>query len=75
VISVDPQSNDPRHHFEANPTVDELIAQQGKGPITDVQVLHGDFWPEDEPIEDFLRRSIDGVDMAKPTLPHEQSCS
>ena len=30
------------------------IAQQGKGPITDVAVLHGDFWPEDEPIEDFL---------------------
>jgi len=34
--------------------LDELIAQQGKGPITDVQALHGNFWPEDERIEDFL---------------------
>jgi hypothetical protein len=47
-------SNDPRYNFEANPTLDELIAQQGKGPITDVRVLRGDFWPADEPIEDFL---------------------
>ena len=47
-------SNDPRHNFEANPTLDELIAQQGKGPIVDVGLLHGDFWSEDERIEDFL---------------------
>jgi hypothetical protein len=51
---VDPKSNDPRHNFEAHPTLDELIAQQGKGPISDVRVLHGNFWPEDEAIEDFL---------------------
>jgi hypothetical protein len=49
-----PMTNDPRDGFEANPTLDELMAQQGKGPITDVLVLHGDFWPRDEPIEDFL---------------------
>ncbi len=30
VISVDSKSNDPRFKFEANPTLDELIAQQGK---------------------------------------------
>ena len=47
-------SNDLRYKFEANPTLDELIAQQGKGPVADVGRLHGDFWPEDEPIEDFL---------------------
>jgi hypothetical protein len=46
--------NDPRYNFDANPTLDELIAQQGKSPITDVQALHRNFWPEDEPIEDFL---------------------
>ena len=45
---------DPRFNFDANPTLDEIIAQQGKGPIMDIQILHGDFWPEDEPIEDFL---------------------
>jgi hypothetical protein len=41
-------SNDPRPDFDANPTVDELIAQQRKQPIRD------HFWPEDEPIEEFL---------------------
>lgn len=51
---MDGKSNDPRHDFWANPTLDELIAQQGKGSVTDARVLHGDFWPEDEPIEDFL---------------------
>jgi hypothetical protein len=45
---------DPRCNFESNPTLEELIVQQGKGPITDVQALHGNFWPEEEPIEDFL---------------------
>ncbi len=30
------------------------MAEQGTGPISDVGLLHGDFWPQDEPIEDFL---------------------
>ena len=30
------------------------MAQQGTGPITDVSLLHGDFWPEEENIEDFI---------------------
>jgi hypothetical protein len=51
---VDGKPNDPRLNFDANPTLDELIAQQGKGPVIDVEVLHGDFWPAEEPIEDFL---------------------
>lgn len=28
--------------------------QQGMAPITDVAALHGDFWPEEESVEDFL---------------------
>lgn len=48
------ESNDPRYNFCASPTVDELIAQQGKGPIGDPEILLGDFWPEDEPVEEFL---------------------
>ncbi len=40
-------SNDPRE-------LDELIVQQGKCPIIDPTVLLGDFWPEDEPVEEFL---------------------
>jgi len=46
--------NDPRFNFYASPALDELIAQQGKGPVMDPKVLIGDFWPEDEPIEAFL---------------------
>ena len=37
-----------------HPSFAQLMAEQGTGPITDVSVLHGDFWPEDESIEDFL---------------------
>jgi hypothetical protein len=47
-------STDPRHGFYADPTVDELIAQQRKEPIRDPRLPPGDFWPEDEPIEEFL---------------------
>jgi len=39
---------------EGHPSVEQLMAEQGTGPITDVSVLHGDFWPEEEPIEAFL---------------------
>lgn len=37
-----------------HPSIDQLVAEQGTGPITNVSVLHGDFWPEEESIEDFL---------------------
>jgi hypothetical protein len=36
------------------PSVEQLMAEQGTGPIIDVSVLHGDFWPEDESSEEFL---------------------
>ena len=48
------KSNDPRFNFYASPSPDELIAQQDKGPIQDPKTLLGDFWPEDEPVEEFL---------------------
>jgi hypothetical protein len=48
------KSNDPREDFFASPTIEEIIAQQGKGPINDPTVLLGDFWPEDQPVEDFI---------------------
>jgi hypothetical protein len=46
--------NDPRFNFDADPSLEEIVAQQGKGPIPDLSVLHGNFWPEDETIEEFL---------------------
>jgi hypothetical protein len=30
------------------------MAEQGTVPITNASTLHGDFWPEEEPIEAFL---------------------
>ena len=39
---------------EGHPSVEQLMAEQGTGSITDVRLLHGDFWPEEESIEDFL---------------------
>ena len=37
-----------------HPSVEQLMAEQGTGPIADVSVLHGEFWPQEESIEDFL---------------------
>jgi hypothetical protein len=44
-----------RYVASGHPSVQQLMAEQGTGPITDVSVLHGDFWPEEESIEDFLQ--------------------
>jgi len=33
-------------------TVDQLVSEQGTGPIDDVELLRGDFWPEEESIEE-----------------------
>jgi hypothetical protein len=37
-----------------HPSIEQLMAEQGTGPITDVSVLHGDFWPEEESVEGFV---------------------
>ena len=37
-----------------HPSVEELLAEQRTGRISDTSVLHGDFWPAEESIEDFL---------------------
>lgn len=42
------------HAAAGHPSVEKLMAEQGTGPIKDVSVLHGEFWPEEESIEDFL---------------------
>ena len=48
-----PPASDPCSDFEANPTVDELLEQQGTGPISDLSAFGGG-WPDDESVEDFL---------------------
>jgi hypothetical protein len=37
-----------------HPSLEQLIAEQGTGPIADVSLLRGDFWLEEEPLEDFI---------------------
>ena len=37
-----------------HPSVDELVAAQGVKFPRDPQDLIGDFWPEDESVDDFL---------------------
>jgi hypothetical protein len=37
-----------------HPSIEQLMAEQGTGPITDVSQLHGDFWPEEETVEEFV---------------------
>ena len=37
-----------------HPSIEQLMAEQGTGPITDVSVLHGNFWPEEESVEEFV---------------------
>ncbi|HET8629035.1 MAG TPA: hypothetical protein VFL91_16560 [Thermomicrobiales bacterium] len=34
--------------------LETLAAQQGVGPVTDFDALFGDFWPEDESVDDFI---------------------
>jgi hypothetical protein len=31
------------------------MVEQGTAPIIDVSTLHGDFWPEEESVEEFLQ--------------------
>jgi transcriptional regulator with XRE-family HTH domain len=40
--------------FYKRHTIETLVKEQGVKPITDPNVLLGDFWPEDESIEEFI---------------------
>ena len=37
-----------------HPSIEQLMAEQGTAPITDVSALHGNFWPEEESVEEFV---------------------
>jgi hypothetical protein len=40
---------------QGHPSIEELVAEQGTVFPEDPRELLGDFWPEEESIEDFLR--------------------
>ena len=42
-----------KYAAKGHPSLEQLRAEQGTGPITDLSKLKGDFWPDDE-FEDFL---------------------
>ena len=50
-----PQQAADRYARKGHPSIDELAAEQGTRFPEDPAELLGDFWPEDAPIEDFLR--------------------
>jgi len=50
----DKQSLEQKYATKGHPSIEELIADQGLVFPRDPKELLGDFWPEDEPIEDFL---------------------
>ena len=37
-----------------HPSVEQLMAEQGTGPVSDVSLIHGNFWPEEESVEEFV---------------------
>jgi hypothetical protein len=39
----------------ARKELERLAVEQGVRPITDLDSLRADFWPEDESVEDFVR--------------------
>ena len=43
-----------RYVREGHPTIDELALEQGVVFPKDPSVLAGDFWPEEESVDDFL---------------------
>ena len=53
-IQRDMPAVDKGYSATGHPSFEQLMAEQGTGPITDVSVLRGDFWPETESIEEFL---------------------
>ena len=44
----------PTYSFWTGTTIDELAKTQGVTPIRSIDDLWGDFWPEDESVDDFI---------------------
>jgi len=49
------QSAGERYSRGGHPSIDELVAEQGTRFRLDPADLLGDFWPEEDSIEDFLK--------------------
>lgn len=41
-------------HWEDTPDIETLAAEQGVKPVARFEDLLGDFWPEDEDVDEFI---------------------
>jgi hypothetical protein len=73
--AVNSSTNDPRFDFNATSSLEDLISQQGKGPMTDTGMLHGDFWPDENPSRISWPPCTNGEATARQIGPHERSLS
>jgi len=48
------QTIEQKYASAGHPSIEELNLAQGTIPTTDARELLGDFWPEEEDIDDFL---------------------
>ena len=43
-----------RYLRKGHPSIEELMQEQNVKPVSDARELLGDFWPEDESVDDFI---------------------
>ena len=60
-----------RYSAVGHPFIQQLMAEQGTGPVTDVGLLHGDFGPKRSPSRSFSKPSANGEDTKGLTGQHE----
>ncbi len=63
-----------KYSRQGHPTIDELVAEQGVIFPREPRELLGDFWPEDESIEDFLRELRGWRGHRNTDRPHDARC-
>ena len=59
------QPTSQRYLRKGHPSIEELMLEQGVKPVSDVRELLGDFWPEDESVDDFTAAVRDWRGHAK----------
>lgn len=48
------ESTSQRYLSKGHPSIDELMIEQGVTPVSDARELLGDFWPDEESVDDFI---------------------
>ena len=59
---------------EGHPSIEELLSEQNLAFPRDPHELLGDFWPEEESIDDFLAAMRDWRGQRELTRLHEAGC-